>query len=182
MNMIMNMVLVDTENPTEHWKYVDVKDKIVLDLGCGRWEKIETRDPNWPTTPEYLINEGASKVFAVDIDQQEIDWFTERFKGEPKYHFLCRKIASIEEAESIIRETSPDCIKCDIEENEQFLFKIDRDLFRSVKEYYIETHGADLFQEAINTLSRHEYHIRKIINLTHTKNHCKVIFASRVQE
>lgn len=100
------MIKVNTENPIEHWKYINVKNKIVLDLGCGRWEKIERRDPEWFTTPEYFISMGASKVFAIDINQEEIDWFNNNFKQTPQYEFSCRAINSIDTVEAIIRDTN----------------------------------------------------------------------------
>lgn len=77
-----NYTLVNNENPIEHWQYINVKDRVVLDLGCGRWEKIEHRNQDWPTTPEYFLMNSAKEVIAVDADSGEIEWFTNKFNDD----------------------------------------------------------------------------------------------------
>jgi predicted rRNA methylase YqxC with S4 and FtsJ domains len=76
------MKKVNNENPNEHWEFINVNGKTVLDLGCGRWEHVEYRDPNWPTTPEYWTQKGANQVIGIDADQNEIDWFLKMYKNE----------------------------------------------------------------------------------------------------
>lgn len=170
---------VNNENPTDHWKYINVKNKIVLDLGCGRWEKIESRDQSWLTTPEYFLTNNAKEVVAIDADPDEIRWFQNKFKNNPKLKFLLLPINSTADINKLYNLYKPDCVKCDIETNEKFLVGLTEEQFCSVKEYYIETHGNHLYSIIYNLLIKYNYSIRHLIDLTHTKGYCKVIFATK---
>lgn len=171
--------LVDNENPIEHWQYINVNNKIVLDLGCGRWEKIEHRDSNWLTTPEYFISNGAKKVIAVDADPEEILWFTDKFPNVNNLKFIFKSINSSQDILDFYNLYKPNCVKCDIETNEKFLLQLTKEQFCSVDEYYIETHGLDLYIKILDILNHYNYDIIKQIDLTHTQGYCKVIFAKK---
>ena len=173
------MLKVNNENPIEHWQFVEVENKIVLDLGCGRWEKVEKRDKNWLTTPEYFISKGASKVIAIDIDLAEISWFLHQNFDPNKYTFLQQNITSNDDIATLIDTYKPNCIKCDIETGERFLLDIDKKKFLSVEQFYIETHGDDLYQQFLNIFNKYNYTIVEQIDLTHTSGYCKVIFAKK---
>lgn len=176
------MVNVNNENPTEHWGFVNVTGKTVLDLGCGRWEKMEKRDPNWLTTPEYFVSKGAKKVVAVDIDSVEIDWFNKQYAQSDSYTFLLKSINSIDDIKNMIQQYKPECVKCDIESGEKYLFALDSETFNSVEEYYIETHGNFLYSQCIETMRKYNYKIIETIDLTHTNGQCKVIFARKQKQ
>ena len=173
------MVKVDNENPNLHWEFVNVDGRIVLDLGCGRWEHIEHRDPNWPTTPEYWINKGASFSIGLDSDSNEINWFNDQFNDDSRYKFECMFISSTADMANLISTYNPDCIKCDIEGGESTLFDLDDDIFCKIDEYYIETHGDELYNRCIEKLTRNNYVIHSLIDLVHTQGFCKVVFARK---
>lgn len=173
------MKQVNNENPNQHWEFVNVKEKTVLDLGCGRWEHIEYRDSAWPTTPEYWIQKGATKVIAIDSDMNEINWFNSMYNEELNYTFICLFINSSISFFNLINEYKPNCIKCDIEGGEIHLINLDKETFRLVEEYYIETHSNELYNGCINKLKECEYDIYEQIDLTHTNGICKVIFARK---
>ena len=171
------MILLNNENSAEHWKYIDVKDKTVLDLGCGRWNKVETVEDAWLTTPEHFIKNGAKKVIGVDIDSEEIAWFNHKLGADTKYNFLCQSIHSPQSIIDLYATYSPDCVKCDIETNERYLLELTKEQFCSVNHYYIETHGIELYLQFLNILSQYSYYINEQIDLTHTNGYCKVLFA-----
>jgi hypothetical protein len=174
------MIQVDNENPIHHWQFVEVENRVVLDLGCGRYEKYVYRNPDWPTTPEYFVQKGAKHVNAIDIDHGEIEWFRSEFKNESdKCTFIEKEINSVESFENIILTYKPDCVKCDIEGAETYLFDLHNNIFSLVKEYYIETHGNELYEKCINKLNESDYEIFNQIDLTHTGGFCKVIFARK---
>lgn len=174
------MKSINTEKPDDHWRYIDVKDKVVLDIGCGRWEKVEYRDQSWPTTPEYFVLKGASKVYGIDIDNEEINWYKHMFKDDDRYKFTTLPIQSNETLEKLIVSINPNCIKCDIEGEERHLLNTSKEIFCLVDEYYIETHSDSLFDQLQNLLINYNYKIREIISLEHTNNTCKVIFATKI--
>jgi SAM-dependent methyltransferase len=173
-----NYTLVNNENPIEHWQYINVKDRVVLDLGCGRWEKVEIRDKNWLTTPEYFLANAAKKVVAIDADPEEIEWFTNKFNND-NLKFILKSINSTQDIIELYNIYKPDCVKCDIETNEKFLLGLTKEQFCSVKEYYIETHGNNLYFTIIDLLNKYNYSIYHQIDLTHTRGYCKVIFAKK---
>lgn len=175
-----NYTLVNNENPVDHWQYINVKDKIVLDLGCGRWEKVESRDSNWLTTPEFFLVNNAKKVIAVDADPEEISWFTNRLQNNSNIEFILKAINSTQDILDIYTKYRPNCVKCDIETNEKFLLQLTQEQFCTVDEYYIETHGTNLYLQVLDTLNEYGYSITNQIDLTHTKGYCKVIFANKI--
>lgn len=173
------MKKVNNENPNEHWEFINVNKKIVLDLGCGRWEHVEYRDPNWPTTPEYWTQKGANRVIGIDADQNEIDWFLKMYKDEIVYTFNCMAINSSNDFYYLINQYKPNVIKCDIEGGEIHLINLDNETFKLVDEYYIETHGQELYLNCVSKLSECDYEIYEEIDLVHTNGHCKVLFAKK---
>ena len=173
------MIKVNNENPNEHWQFVSVNNRVVLDLGCGRWERVEHRDPKWPTTPEFFIQKGAKHVVAIDCDPNEINWFTSNFSKESNYEFILSCINSSNDFLNLITTYNPNCIKIDIEGAESNIIDIPNDVFSKVDEYYIETHNHHLFESCISKLDSCNYQIINIIDLIHTNGACKVIFAKK---
>jgi SAM-dependent methyltransferase len=175
----MQTTSIDTENPVEHWRYINVENRNVLDLGCGRWEEVEKRDQTWPTTPEYFILNGAKKVVGIDLSEIEIQWFKNKYLDDPRYSFINEHLNSSQKIEELINQIKPECIKCDIEGGEQYLLTMHKDIFCSIKEYYIETHSYNLLRLAIKAFEYYKYNITNIIDLSHTNGTCKVIFANK---
>lgn len=170
---------VNTENPYKHWEFVNVENRIVVDLGCGRWEKVEYRDPSWPTTPEFFKIKGASYVFGCDSDPEEISWFKSNFNSDSTYAFYQLYVNSPTIFKEIIEKIKPNCIKCDIEGGEIHLINLEDEIFKMVDEYYIETHNQELYFNCLNKLKQCEYDIVEEIDLTHTYGACKVIFGKK---
>lgn len=168
---------INNENSKEHWEFINVKDRIVLDLGCGRWNKVEQVDDSWLTTPQHFIEQGAKKVIAVDIDPVEVNWFMSKFKDNNKYEFILHNISSKQDIINLYDAYKPDCVKSDIEGAEQYLLALDQNSFCNISEYYIETHGQDIYNRFIEIFANYGYSIRELIDLTHTNGLCKVIFA-----
>jgi hypothetical protein len=157
----------NSEKPSLHWKYIQCKDQVAMDLGCGRWEQVEFRDPSWPTTPEYLIELGASKVIAVDIDPSEIEWYKANVSTKSNVVALHRNINSVDAVRELLNEYKPTVIKCDIEGQENCFLQLSDEEFCSVKMYALETHADylhNLFLEKFNNLN---YEVIATINLVH---------------
>jgi SAM-dependent methyltransferase len=170
---------IDSENPELHWKYIECNNKIVLDLGCGRWEHIEYRDQSWPTTPQYLADLGASKVYCIDIDHKEIDWYKENLCNKySNIEPICMDIDSIEKIKQIYNNFSPNVIKCDIEHNEKFLLELSDKEFSSVDFYAIETHSDELYNAFLQRFDNLNYKIVGLLDLIHASP-MKVIFAKK---
>lgn len=168
---------ISTEHPDEHWQFIECNDSVVLDLGCGRWEAVERRDPNWPTTPEYFIQRGARHVYAVDSDRNEIDWFVKNMTAQTNMTFIKKTISSAEEVSELYSTYQPSVVKCDIEHAELNLLNLSDDDFCKISMYAIETHSADLHRSFIEKFNTLGYEITAVLTLTHAP--VKVIFAKR---
>jgi predicted RNA methylase len=63
---------IENESPDTHWGFLPVKDKVVLDLGCGL-------NSEFMPTPYFFIQErGASKVIGVDPNEQSYQWYKQK--------------------------------------------------------------------------------------------------------
>lgn len=138
-----------SEEPHQHWPFLNVKDKIVLDLGCGKfYSQI--------STAEYFVNQGAAMVTGVDLSDI----------GYTANNFIMKAgaIESTERLDFLLRLTTPEVIKCDIEGAEIYFDKID-DL-PYTKQIAIEYHN-EFLKELIE---------RKFIDWGFTNNKCYQIF------
>ena len=116
-----------SEEPEIHWPFLKVKDKVVLDLGCGIfYSKI--------STPDWFISEGAKKVIGVDMGENTYENFI--------YHK--QAIASKFDLLKLINEYNPDLIKCDIEGAEVYFEDIYADDMGSVHQFAVEYHDNTL--------------------------------------
>ena len=171
-----------TENPKTRWEFVNVDQKRVLDLGCGRpwalggeeaWERLET--------PEYFLEMGADFVIGIDDRPEEIEYFKSLFRGtdrESNVFFEEKQIQRAEDVKDLITRFEPDCIKCDIEGKEILLEDLEDYTLSLVSEYYIETHSDFLHQVVKDKLESNDFLIREEILLGHApQRDNRVIFA-----
>jgi|LakMenEpi03Aug12_release.lakeMendotaPanAssembly.Ray.scaffolds.fasta_scaffold364751_2 hypothetical protein len=169
----------DSENPNLHWEFVKCKDRVCLDLGCGRWESVEYRDPNWPTTPEWLIQNGAKKVYAFDLDENEINWYNENICKDSNISAFTLNVSSVNDIRNIINEYKPEMIKCDIEGFEYVLLELTDEEFSSIRHYALETHSDDLYKKFVEKFTNLGYDIIASIDLIHARP-MKALFAEKI--
>jgi SAM-dependent methyltransferase len=117
------MKKITSEEPKEHWSFLNSKDKIVLDLGCGKFYSSIS-------TAQWFLNEGANKVIGVDLKEEPID--------DPKFVPYAKAISSKEDLEYFFYYM-PEVIKCDIEGAEKYFKDIDQ-LPSSVTQFAVEYH------------------------------------------
>jgi len=157
----------DTHYPTN---LIDVKNRNVLDLGCGLFGYVE-KDPNISTS-EWWYNHGAKQVIGLDIETRDIEVLKQRI---PQGLFFTEAVSSPEQIKNLITKYNIDVIKCDIEGYENNLLNLSDEDFSQIKEYYIETHDfgiqnpADLilYNGFINKLNRCGYIIKEVYEYRH---------------
>jgi hypothetical protein len=174
----MEVRTYSTENPKEHWEFINCEGKVAIDLGCGRWEKVEKRDSDWPTTPEWLIQKGASQVFAFDIDPEEVEWYNTNIDQKNKITTIQKGIYSVEDAREIWNTYKPKVVKCDIESYESNILELTDEEFSSVDLWAIETHSDYLEHAYKMRFEKCGYELFGYIYLTHAP-HVKVLFAKK---
>lgn len=140
---------ITTEEPNIHWGFLNVKDKIVLDLGCGKW---------WSSisTAEYFLNQGAKQVVGIDLSPMSID--------NPLFTMIVERIDSAEQIQKLIDQYSPDIIKCDIEGAESYFSSIDS-LPEYVKQFAVEYHDANTGAICNEAVKRWKYENVEIYSL-----------------
>jgi hypothetical protein len=174
----MEIRTYDTEHPAEHWEFIECNGKVAIDLGCGRWEKVEKRDPSWPTTPEWLVQRGASHVYAFDIDSEEVEWYNNNIDTEQPITTINQGIFSVGDVRNIWNTYHPKIVKCDIEHFESNILELTDEEFSVIDLWAIETHSDELEQGFKGKFERCKYELFGYINLTHAP-HVRVLFARK---
>lgn len=169
---------VKTENPSEHWEFIECNNEVAVDLGCGRWEKIEYRDPSWLTTPEWLLHKGASHVYAYDIDPAEVEWYNTTLSPSKNITAYHKQINNVEDIREIFNTVKPTVVKCDIEGYERAILDLSDVEFLTVKFYAIETHSDELYSKFVERFNNLKYEIIATVDLIHAPP-MKAIFAKR---
>lgn len=128
---------IEDESPVDHWGMLNVRNKIVLDLGCGRMWDIR------PTTPEFFLNQGASKVIGVEMWDNERIWYKENVQDD-RLTVFTDKVTTPEALRSLIQTHNPEVIKCDIEGDEAILMDFNSDDFKDIDEIAAEYHNVEM--------------------------------------
>lgn len=169
---------INSENPAEHWNGLNVKDRCVLDLGCGLFgQPIE-----W-NTPTYFLDNGATHVFGVDSDGSSFDrihWYSHsRGVWKDQLIFDYNTISSSEDLERAIWSVKPDVIKCDIEGAERYFMDVDANTMVNVLEVAVEYH--DPITKAIceTKFKQWGYSLEYNTLLGHSIDRIGVIYAKR---
>lgn len=176
----MKKVECSVENPSEHWAFIECEDKVAVDLGCGRWEHVEYRDPSWPTTPEWLLVKGAKEVHAYDIDKAEVDWYNTTLSPIKNIKAYEKNISTVEDIREILRLHNPKVIKSDIEHYESTILELTDEEFTSVDFYAVETHSDHLFDMFTNKFNSLNYEVVAVVDLVHARP-MKAIFAKKIK-
>lgn len=122
--------VIASEYPHEHWRMLQVKGREVLDLGAGRlWS-------DFPNTPEYFINEGATSVVGVEMSPSEEKWFGEH---APEITMYTDRIKDSNDLSRYFKMGS-EVVKMDIEGAEEYLAQVMPRDMESIQEMAIEYH------------------------------------------
>lgn len=139
--------IIRSEEPIDHWGFLDIKGKTILDLGCGKFSStISTAD--W-----FLLN-GASKVIGVDMGSNE-------YLDDVHYIQMC--IDSKEKLQTLIRDYEPQIIKADIEGAEIYFNELSS--LGNTIELAIEYHSGELKEIVLNVIERHGFRVENIYQL-----------------
>jgi hypothetical protein len=129
-----------SERSVDHWPYLNVKGKNVLDLGCGRHQTYEVKDHS----PCYFLDQGASKVIAIDASQEEINYYESIYgKENPTFYAECAAISDPVQVLNYITKYDITALKCDIEGYETALYDITKDQMKGITDIAIEYHDND---------------------------------------
>jgi len=125
---------ITSEDPKEHWRFLPVKDKVVLDLGCGI-------NSEFTPTPWYFLQEKkAKRVIGVDSDRQSYDWFKQNYLVKD-FLPIMDMVDRIEKFELYLGYYRPEVVKIDVEGSEIFLNALNPEYLSSIEHIGIEYHN-----------------------------------------
>ena len=163
---------IASENPEHHWHLLEVKDQIVLDLGCG----FHMLESGWLSTPEYFMSKGATKIIGVDPEGNDIRHLQASF---PNHVFCQDMVTTTDQLENYINTNGITALKMDIEGHETCFINSNHD-FPSLKHIAIETHSRELLNLLIPKLLERNFKI-KIVCTFYPRVYeiCNLVYASR---
>jgi glycosyltransferase involved in cell wall biosynthesis len=131
---------INSEHPYEHWSFLDVKDKVVLDMGCSFYDA--TYNPGMLSSAEWFVETGATNIIGFDANPYEVDKYNTVYKNNPKYKVFKLFVDSTEKIRDLLKYT-PEVIKCDIEGGEIYFKDITKDEMEFVEQIGIEYHDEE---------------------------------------
>ena len=134
--------IIKSEDSTDHWPYFDVDNHNVLDLGCGRWHT-----PDFEQLSPIYFSKKANLVIGVDCSQDEINFFNDKTKDNPKFTFISECINNSKQVIDMISKYNITALKCDIEGAEEALLDLTKEDLSVIKEFAIEFHSDFLKEE-----------------------------------
>lgn len=150
--------LIDGEISSKHWKHLDVKDKNILDLGCGFWDLTDINE----TSPIYFKNKGARRIVGVDMNKKDIQFFSDYFKNTLKDNdslFICTEITKSEQLEHLIIDKKIEAVKCDIEGFETLFFNLKPSTFENITTMSFEYHSQAILLELLYSFKKWGFEI-----------------------
>lgn len=128
---------IPTEDPKHHWSFLDVKDKLVMDMGCSFYEAYY--NPGMLSSAEWFIENGAAQVIGFDGDPAEVKKYNVVYKNDPRYEVFELWLNSPDHIRKLL-EFKPQVIKCDIEGAEINFLSITKKEMECVEEIAFEYH------------------------------------------
>ena len=129
---------IPTEDPKHHWSFLDVKDKLVMDMGCSFYEAYY--NPGMLSSAEWFIENGAAQVIGFDGDPDEVKKYNIVYKNDPRYEVFELWLDSPNHIRKLL-EFKPQVIKCDIEGAEINFLPITKQEMECVEEIAFEYHN-----------------------------------------
>jgi len=162
------------DHPNDHWPVdlINVRDKVVLDLGCGNDGNLSSFD--WPSTPEHFIANGAKKIIGIEINAKDIKYLSNKI--DPSIGVFSAPYLDVE---GLIKVNDIEVVKCDNEGGEVELFNLPMQVFRLVDEYYIETHNQSINELAKAKFAEYNYEIVEELEFAALPGIIRVLFARK---
>ncbi len=164
---------IKTENPEEHWADLDVNGKIVMDMGCGRFDSIGRP---WDYTPMFFLNQGASRVIGIDANLDDITWYLENY--DDKYFvFIHSNIDSKAKILNLLDTFQPTVLKIDIEWGEVNFYDITKKEMANITDLAIETHSEEIHERIREKLTEWGFTIQNDVPIMGHSS--RVLFAKK---
>ena len=138
----MNIEKIISENPENHWRFLNPNGKRVMDMGCSFWDS--SFNEGWLSSAQYFIHRGATKLIGFDCAMQDIEKYHTMYGDDPKWHIFHLCLNSTIQIQDLIETHKPQVIKCDIEGAEIYFNDITKEMLDGVDEIAIEYHNGPM--------------------------------------
>jgi len=135
----MQLEKITSENPENHWRFLNPKDKIVMDMGCSFWDS--TWNEGWLSSSEYFVSKGAKKLIGFDCAEHDILKYKKLYGNDGTYYTFHLCVNTDKHIEDLLLQYKPQMIKCDIEGAEIHFQNVKKDMIPFVEEIAIEYHN-----------------------------------------
>lgn len=163
---------ITSENSSDHWSFVNVTGKCVLDIGCGVWHT-----PDFNETSPVYFGKTAARVIGIDTSESCIDTYKKHFEDDDKYVFDCMNIHSVDQVRDLISTYDVNFIKSDIEGGERVLLDLTLEDLSNVTDLAIEFHTLDLKQAFLDKIPNEwGYTIDTVANFRGVPDNLGVIY------
>jgi O-antigen biosynthesis protein len=167
---------INSEHPYEHWSFLDVKDKVVLDMGCSFYDA--TYNPDMLSSAEWFVETGAINVIGFDANPYEVDKYNVVYKNNPKYKVFKLFVDSTEKIRDLLQH-KPEVIKCDIEGGEIYFKDITKDEMEFVEQIGIEYHDEETKKMCEVKLSEWEFDFIEQYSLMYIDTNKQGVFCGK---
>jgi len=172
----MEEYIITDEDSSIHWKFFDVKDRAVLDLGCGRWYTEVFEE----FSPVYFERQGATRVIGIDSNEQEIEFYVNALKNNDKFVFETVNIQTTQDIIDLLNKyPEVTALKCDIEGFESTLLDLTSDQLKHIDELAIEVHSKELNDLFRNKIQEWGFTLKLYASITHNLDRLGVLFCTR---
>ncbi len=159
------------EKASDHYRAIECRDEIVLDLGCGRWGIKEIDE----TSPGFFLKQGATRIIGVDKSSADVAFYKENLSGI----WIQEKLEEPYQIRSLLAAHSPTLLKVDIEGDEILLLQLDEDDLTSVRKMAIEYHSEELEEGVFSWAEGLGFTLRENHRFTYGKGAKGVLYLDR---
>jgi len=136
------------EDYEAHWNFTSFKNKVVLDLGA-----------DYGSTAYYFLRKGATKVIAVEGDQQLAEKLRRNFQNDERVICIHGFINETKQISDLILYHHPNLIKVDIEGNEKLILNLSNEDLKGV-EWLIEAHSDEIYESLKRFFLNNQFKVR----------------------
>jgi precorrin-6B methylase 2 len=136
------------EDYDAHWNFTSFRNKIVLDLGA-----------DYGSTAYYFLRKGATKVIAVEGDQQLAEKLRRNFQNDERVICIHGFINETKQISDLILHHHPNLIKVDIEGNEKLILNLSNEDLKRV-EWLIEAHSDEIYESLKRFFLNNQFKVR----------------------
>ena len=112
-----------------HWGWLDVRDKVVLDVGA-----------DYGSTADFFLSQGAAAVIAVESDPRLFRRLKALAEQRANLKAVQKRVASVADWRDLLTTYSAQVVKVDCEGGEGFLLDLEDHLFGKPEAWAVELH------------------------------------------